>query len=40
MTFNLFVLPFVLGLIFLLFSLIKKNRNWLGKMDPLDKEKT
>lgn len=39
MTFNLFVLPFVLGLIFLLFSLIKKNRNWLGKMDPLDKEK-
>ena len=27
MTFNLFVLPFVLGLIFLIFSLIKKSQD-------------
>ena len=39
MTFNLFVLPFVLGLIFLLFALIKRIRNWIAKMDPMDKNR-
>ena len=39
MTFNLFVLPFILGLIFLFFALIKKNWNWIGRMDPADKER-
>jgi Fe-S oxidoreductase len=37
MTFNLFVLPFVLGLIFLIFVLIKKVRIWISKMDTMDK---
>ncbi len=39
MTFNLFVLPFVLGLIFLIFSLIKKVRIWISKMDSLNKKR-
>jgi len=39
MTFNLFVLPFVLGLIFLFFTMIRKNRNWIRRMDPEDKQK-
>ncbi len=39
MTFNLFVLPFILGLIFLFFALIKKNWNWISRMDPADKER-
>ncbi len=39
MTFNLFILPFVLGLIFLIFSLIRKVRNWISRMEPPDKAK-
>ncbi|MGA2821940.1 MAG: (Fe-S)-binding protein [Bacteroidales bacterium] len=39
MTFNLFVLPFILGLIFLLFSLVKKNRVWIREMDSTDRKK-
>jgi Fe-S oxidoreductase len=36
MTFNLFVLPFILGLIFVIFTVVKKNRNWIREMDPSD----
>ena len=39
MTFNLFVLPFILGLIFLIFTLVKKNRNWIREMDAADRKK-
>ena len=39
MTFNLFVLPFILGLIFLIYILVKKNRNWIHAMDPIDRKK-
>ena len=39
MTFNLFVLPFILGFIFLIFSIIKKNRDWIREMDPTDRKK-
>ncbi|HZX62360.1 MAG TPA: hypothetical protein VFE66_04025 [Bacteroidales bacterium] len=39
MTFNLFVLPFILGLIFLVITLVKKNRNWIREMDSPDRKK-
>ena len=39
MTFNLFVLPFFLGFIFLLYSIVKKNREWIREMDPTDRKK-
>ena len=39
MTFNLFVLPFILGLIFLFYTTWKKNRNWFREMDETDRMK-
>src|SRR5664279_2191558 len=39
MTFNLFVLPFILGLIFLFYTTWKKNRNWFREMDETDRIK-
>jgi len=39
MTFNLFVLPFILGLIFLLYTMVKKNRAWIRGMDEVDRKK-
>jgi Fe-S oxidoreductase len=39
MTFNLFVLPFILGLIFLVITMVKKNRNWIREMDASDRKK-
>ncbi|MCX6248943.1 MAG: (Fe-S)-binding protein [Bacteroidetes bacterium] len=39
MTFNLFVLPFSLGFIFLFFTMIMKNRSWIHEMDVEDKRK-
>ncbi|MCX6243253.1 MAG: (Fe-S)-binding protein [Bacteroidetes bacterium] len=39
MTFNLFVLPFILGLIFLVVVLVKKNRQWIRLMSTDDRKK-
>jgi Fe-S oxidoreductase len=39
MTFNLFVLPFILGFIFLIITMVKKNRNWIREMDATDRKK-
>ena len=39
MTFNLFVLPFFLGFIFLIITMVKKNRNWIREMDAEDRQK-
>ncbi len=39
MTFNLFVLPFFLGFIFLIITMVKKNRNWIRGMDAADRQK-
>ena len=38
MTFNLFVLPFILGLIFLFYTMIRKNRAWIREMDAADRK--
>jgi Fe-S oxidoreductase len=39
MTFNLFVLPFILGLIFLVYFLMKKTRYWIRSLDAGDRKK-
>ena len=39
MTFNLFVLPFFLGLIFLIITIVKKIRLWIRVMDEGDRMK-
>lgn len=39
MTFNLFVLPFILGLLFLIVTMVKKNRTWISGMDASDRKK-
>jgi Fe-S oxidoreductase len=39
MTFNLFVLPFLLGIIFLIVSLTKSYMRWIEALDPDEKER-
>lgn len=39
MTFNLFVLQFFLGLIFLFYTMMMNNRKWIREMDPTDRKK-
>ena len=39
MTFNLFVLPFLLGIIFLFASIIKRYMNWIRDLDQDDRNR-